>query len=215
MTTALASFTSRTRAALISSKVARATPKSLLASTSILASNRGITVLSSANSLVLSTEQQLHLRLQERQSCSFRPHQHLQLSFLGSLKRGMATALTGKDRAAALEGLVSQSGDLGWKMVSVFLIRLIYVYFIQVEDRDAITKTFHFIDFQQAWNFMSKVADLAEVMNHHPEWFNVYNRVEVTLTTHDCNGLSTNDTDMAKKMDEFEMELLSGDGNRE
>jgi pterin-4a-carbinolamine dehydratase len=45
--------------------------------------------------------------------------------------------------------------------------------------RDAITKTFHFIDFQQAWNFMTKVSILAEQMNHHPEWNNVYNRVEV------------------------------------
>jgi 4a-hydroxytetrahydrobiopterin dehydratase len=57
---------------------------------------------------------------------------------------------------------------------------------------------------------MCKVAVLAEDMNHHPEWFNVYNRVEVTLTTHDCGGLSENDLEMAKKMDEFEKELLSG-----
>lgn len=57
---------------------------------------------------------------------------------------------------------------------------------------------------------MSKVSVLAEEMNHHPEWFNVYNRVEVTLTTHDCGGLSENDLEMAKKMDEFEKELLSG-----
>jgi len=57
---------------------------------------------------------------------------------------------------------------------------------------------------------MSKVAILAEQMNHHPEWFNVYNRVEVTLTTHDCDGLSNNDVDMATKMDEFESKLLSG-----
>lgn len=56
---------------------------------------------------------------------------------------------------------------------------------------------------------MSKVSVLAEKMNHHPEWFNLYNRVEVTLTTHDCGGLSENDFDMAKKMDEFEKELLS------
>ena len=60
------------------------------------------------------------------------------------------------------------------------------------KDRDAISKTYNFIDFNQAWKFMSKVAVLAEELNHHPEWFNVYNRVEVTLTTHDCNGLSIN-----------------------
>ena len=78
-----------------------------------------------------------------------------------------------------------------------------------LQDRDAIAKTFHFVDFNQAWKFMGKVAELAEEINHHPEWFNVYNRVEVTLTTHDCNGLSTNDIDMATKMNEFESQLLS------
>jgi 4a-hydroxytetrahydrobiopterin dehydratase len=49
----------------------------------------------------------------------------------------------------------------------------------KVDNRDAITKTFHFVDFVQAWGFMSRVAKLAEEMNHHPEWYNVYNRVEV------------------------------------
>jgi len=84
---------------------------------------------------------------------------------------------------------------MGWKLL---------------DGRDAITKTFSFVDFNQAWEFMGKVAVLAEEMNHHPEWFNVYNRVEVTLTTHDCNGLSTNDIEMATKMDEYELQLLSG-----
>jgi len=60
------------------------------------------------------------------------------------------------------------------------------------DNRDAICKTYSFVDFNQAWEFMGKVAVVAEEMEHHPEWFNVYNRVEVTLTTHDCNGLSTN-----------------------
>jgi len=57
------------------------------------------------------------------------------------------------------------------------------------ENRDAIKKTFHFTDFNQAWAFMSRTALVAEKMDHHPEWFNVYNVVEVTLSTHDCNGL--------------------------
>lgn len=61
---------------------------------------------------------------------------------------------------------------------------------LQVQDKNAITKTFHFSDFSQAWAFMSRSALLAEKLDHHPEWFNVYNTVEVTLMTHDCGGVS-------------------------
>jgi 4a-hydroxytetrahydrobiopterin dehydratase len=61
----------------------------------------------------------------------------------------------------------------------------------------AIARTFRFHDFSQAWGFMSRVALLAEAQDHHPEWFNVYNRVEITLTTHDAGGLSVRDARMA------------------
>ena len=57
-------------------------------------------------------------------------------------------------------------------------------------ERNAITKSFEFQDFQQAWAFMSNLAKVADEMNHHPEWSNVYNKVVVTLTTHDCGGVS-------------------------
>lgn len=67
-----------------------------------------------------------------------------------------------------------------------------------VEGRDAIKKSFVFSDFNKAWGFMSRVALKAESMNHHPEWFNVYNKVEITLSTHDCQGLSTRDLKLAQ-----------------
>lgn len=73
----------------------------------------------------------------------------------------------------------------------------------RVPNRSAIAKTFQFKSFSQAWAFMSRVALLAEKMNHHPEWFNVYNRVDVTLSTHDAGGLSELDFKMAEKMDRF------------
>lgn len=69
-----------------------------------------------------------------------------------------------------------------------------------VVGRDAIQRTFTFADFNTAFGFMSRVALLAEKMDHHPEWFNVYNRVEVTLATHDCNGVSERDIAMARFM---------------
>lgn len=72
---------------------------------------------------------------------------------------------------------------------------------IPVEDRDAITKSFVFKNFSQAWGFMTRVAMAAEKLDHHPEWFNVYNRVEITLTTHDCQGLSARDVKLAKRID--------------
>ena len=68
-------------------------------------------------------------------------------------------------------------------------------------DRDAVSKTFEFVDFIAAFSWMTKVAIWAEKMNHHPEWSNVYRKVDVVLTTHDCNGLSDLDLRMAKKMD--------------
>ena len=71
----------------------------------------------------------------------------------------------------------------------------------QVEGRDAITRSFAFADFMTAFAFMGKVAVYADVVDHHPEWSNVYNRVEVILASHDVDGISGRDIAMARFMD--------------
>jgi 4a-hydroxytetrahydrobiopterin dehydratase len=92
----------------------------------------------------------------------------------------MTAKLTGKARSDALAGLK------GWQEVS---------------GRDAIQKSFKFADFTQAWGFMTKVALAAEKADHHPEWSNVYNRVEIVLSTHDAGGLSDKDVALARVID--------------
>ena len=74
---------------------------------------------------------------------------------------------------------------------------------VEVADRDAIRKSYHFSNFSEAWGFISRIALLAEKMDHHPEWSNVYSRVEIVLTTHDCDGLSERDLKMARAIDKL------------
>ena len=71
----------------------------------------------------------------------------------------------------------------------------------KVEGRDAIFKSYKFKSFRAAFGFMTEVALVAEKMDHHPEWFNVYSRVDVTLTTHSASGVSGLDIELAKAMD--------------
>jgi len=71
----------------------------------------------------------------------------------------------------------------------------------EANGRDAISKKFEFRNFSEAFGWMTRVALVAEKMDHHPEWFNVWNRVEVTLSTHDAGGLTPLDIKLAKKMD--------------
>ena len=66
---------------------------------------------------------------------------------------------------------------------------------------EAIQRSFKFKDFIEAWGFMNRVALLAQSQDHHPEWFNVYNKVDITLSTHDCGGLSQRDVKLAKSID--------------
>jgi 4a-hydroxytetrahydrobiopterin dehydratase len=70
-------------------------------------------------------------------------------------------------------------------------------------DRDAIRKIWKFRSFSEAWGFMSRAALAAEKLNHHPEWSNSYNIVDVTLTTHACDGLSALDLDLARRLDKL------------
>ncbi|MBN7786416.1 4a-hydroxytetrahydrobiopterin dehydratase [Ponticoccus gilvus] len=94
----------------------------------------------------------------------------------------MTEKLSDTARQTVLEPLFSA----GWEML---------------EGRDAIHKTYKFGDFTEAFAWMTRAAMFAEKWNHHPEWFNVYNRVEVTLSTHDVDGLSQLDVKLARKMD--------------
>ena len=94
----------------------------------------------------------------------------------------MAQKLSGEARKTALARLN------GWSEVS---------------GRDAITKKFVFKDFNQAFGFMTRAALIAEKMDHHPEWFNVYKNVEVTLSTHDAGGVTELDIKLATEMDKL------------
>jgi 4a-hydroxytetrahydrobiopterin dehydratase len=94
----------------------------------------------------------------------------------------MATKLTDGERAAALARVPE------WKTA---------------EGRDAITRRFIFADFNAAFGFMTRAALVAEKLDHHPEWSNVYRTVDVTLTTHDANGLTELDIRLAEAMDRF------------
>ncbi|KAJ2009217.1 Pterin-4-alpha-carbinolamine dehydratase 2 [Coemansia sp. RSA 2611] len=96
----------------------------------------------------------------------------------------MARLLTSEERTLKLQPLM---GAGGWALV---------------DGRDAMEKSFVFGDFVQAFAFMTSVALKAERMDHHPEWFNVYNRVDITLSTHDCQGLSSRDIALAELIDQ-------------
>ncbi|MFM8747839.1 MAG: 4a-hydroxytetrahydrobiopterin dehydratase [Aestuariivirga sp.] len=76
----------------------------------------------------------------------------------------------------------------------------------EAKGRDAITKTYQFKSFSHAWGFMSRVALFAEKTDHHPEWFNVYGRLEVTLSTHSAGGVTEKDITLARKMDQLSAE---------
>ena len=79
----------------------------------------------------------------------------------------------------------------------------------RLKEREAISRSFTFKNFNEAFGWMTRVALVAEKMDHHPEWFNVWNRVEVTLSTHDAGGLTTLDFELATRMQQLQMPLES------
>ena len=78
------------------------------------------------------------------------------------------------------------------------------------KDREAITRSFQFVDFDAAFAFMTRVALLAAKMDHHPEWCNVYNKLDVTLATHDASGVTQRDIDLATAMDGYAALMTGG-----
>ena len=88
------------------------------------------------------------------------------------------------------------------------LTRLLEVDWKLLSDRNAISKTYKFKNFNEAFAFMTSAAIFADKINHHPEWFNVYSRVDVVLTTHDLNGVSELDITLAEHMDNFASNFL-------
>ncbi|XP_070158385.1 probable pterin-4-alpha-carbinolamine dehydratase [Polyergus mexicanus] len=110
--------------------------------------------------------------------CISRVVKHRDLSIATSKRAKMSSKLTPEEREQNLNPLLSS----GWTIQS---------------DRDAIYKEFVFKNFNEAFGFMTRVALQAEKMDHHPEWFNVYNKVNITLSSHDVNGLSQRDVKLA------------------
>ncbi|XP_050168396.1 pterin-4-alpha-carbinolamine dehydratase 2 [Myiozetetes cayanensis] len=116
---------------------------------------------------------------------------------------GLRRALLGARRAAGgtPAAMSSQSHWLTAEERNQVLLDLKASGWSELGERDAIYKEFNFKNFNQAFGFMTRVALQAEKMNHHPEWFNVYNKVQITLISHDCGGLSKRDVKLAQFID--------------
>lgn len=111
--------------------------------------------------------------------------QSKQLSIDQTSKKRKMSKLSDEERKTSLQALL----DKQWKMDD--------------SGRDAIVKEFVFKDFNQAFGFMTRIALVADKMDHHPEWFNVYNKVRILLSSHDVNGLSQRDIKLANHIESF------------
>ncbi|ERE87228.1 pterin-4-alpha-carbinolamine dehydratase-like protein [Cricetulus griseus] len=107
---------------------------------------------------------------------------------VGVIMAGKAHRLSAEERDQLLPNLRA----VGWN---------------ELEGRDAIFKQFHFKDFNRAFGFMTRVALQAEKLDHHPEWFNVYNKVHITLSTHECAGLSERDINLASFIEQVAVSM--------
>ncbi|XP_001662676.2 putative pterin-4-alpha-carbinolamine dehydratase [Aedes aegypti] len=136
---------------------------------------------------IFGTRRQLHISISSSSSSASSigsTTQSVSPVSASAKKRKMVVKLTEDQRKEQLQPLL----DAGWTMVT---------------GRDAIYKEYLFKNFNEAFGFMTRVALLADKMDHHPEWFNVYNKVQVTLATHDCSGLSERDVKLAKFLEEI------------
>ncbi|XP_057265407.1 pterin-4-alpha-carbinolamine dehydratase 2 isoform X1 [Pezoporus wallicus] len=121
----------------------------------------------------------------------------LRRALLGARRAARPRGAAGGSRAA----MSSQAHWLTTEERNQVLLDLKASGWVELSERDAIYKEFNFKSFNQAFGFMTRVALQAEKMNHHPEWFNVYSKVQITLISHDCGGLTKRDVKLAQFID--------------
>ncbi|XP_070595324.1 pterin-4-alpha-carbinolamine dehydratase 2 [Erythrolamprus reginae] len=128
------------------------------------------------------------------------------LGRLLQLLRGGLVAVGSRSNFSAMS---SQSSWLSTEERNQALYDLKASGWSELTERDAIFKEFVFKTFNQAFGFMTRVALQSEKMNHHPEWFNVYNKVQITLISHDCGGLTKRDVKLAQFIDKAAASCLT------
>ncbi|XP_060096424.1 pterin-4-alpha-carbinolamine dehydratase 2 [Heteronotia binoei] len=119
----------------------------------------------------------------------------------GLLRVGLAAAARLSSSGSTFAAMSSQSHQLTTEERKQVLYDLKAAGWSELSERDAIYKEFNFKTFNQAFGFMTRIALQAEKMNHHPEWFNVYNKIQITLISHDCGGLTKRDVKLAQFID--------------
>nr|XP_031316983.1 pterin-4-alpha-carbinolamine dehydratase isoform X1 [Camelus dromedarius] len=124
-----------------------------------------------------------------------------------ALVRSAATCCSSAPAPRRAPGMAGKAHRLSAEERDQLLPNLRAVGWNELEGRDAIFKQFHFKDFNRAFGFMTRVALQAEKLDHHPEWFNVYNKVHITLSTHECAGLSERDINLASFIEQVAVSM--------